>query len=302
MTSVCILNDTTRFHLGSATVMGQIFKTMDRLGWQINASFLGNSFMFEKREPLIDEAIVERSDIIVINGEGSVHHDQPMAVFLMDFIARHRHKKVCLINTLWQHMGPESEAKLRHAAMVVARDPQSFRSIQRFYQGPLHLAPDLSSRDIPPLTPMADQGVLFGGFYWKQHAKVAGVDVETLALKAMASAPGIDLTREGWHLTVNKLRHARLLVTGKFHEVMAAIVARCPFVFCPVSTHKIEMLGEFAGERLVPLDMRLSRQQYPTVFDRAIADKDHYDRIFDAVLGASRAFDLEAALREVEAS
>jgi hypothetical protein len=301
MTRVAILNDTSRFHFGSAAVMGQIFKTMERLDWEITASFFGNSFMYEKREPLIDERLIEQSDVIVINGEGSVHHDQPMAVFLMDFIEKHRHKKVCLINTLWQHMGPESEEKLQHAALVVTRDHESYRALQKFYKGPLHLAPDLSSRDQPPLSPMADQGIVYGGFYWNQHARVAGIDKDRMALKALAEPTTIDITRENWHITVNKLRSSRLLVTGKFHEVMAAIVARCPFLFCPVSTHKIEMLGEFAGERLMPLDMHLTKQQYLAIFERAIADRVHFERIFDAVNGAATGFDIEACLSSVVA-
>lgn len=302
MTRVSIINDTSRFHFGSAAVMDHIFATVTRLGWEINASFFGNSFMYEKREPPIDEALIEQSDIIIINGEGSIHHDWPMAVFLMDFIERHKHKKICLANTMWQAMSPASAAKLQHAQLVIARDPESHREISTFYKGTLHLAPDFSSRVNPPLSPMDDHGIVYGGFYWNQHAKVAGLEGKDLALKALAEKSTIDITRENWHITVSKLRSSRLLVTGKFHEVMAAIVARCPFLFCPVSTHKIEILGEFGGgERLKPLDMRLSRQQYLDAFDRAISDKAHYDRIFDAVLGASRAFDLEAALKELAA-
>lgn len=303
MTRVSIVNDTSRFHFGSAAVMDHIFTSVDRLGWDIAASFFGNSFMYEKREPPIDESIIESSDVIIINGEGSIHHDWPMSVFLMDFIERYKHKKICLANTMWQDMSAASEAKLQNAALVIARDPESHREISRFFKGELHLAPDFSSRVKPPLSPMSDQGIVYGGFYWNQHAKMAGVAVKDLALKSLAENSVVDVTRDNWHVTVNKLRSSRLLVTGKFHEVMAAIVARCPFLFCPVSTHKIEILGEFGGgERLKPLDMNLSRQDYIDLFEVTIAENTgQYDRIFDAVLGATRAFDFEEALRRLAA-
>ena len=69
-----------------------------------------------------------------------------------------------------------------------------------------------------------------------------------------------------------------------------------------MSTHKIEMLGEFAGEKLVPLDMRLTEAQYRAAFEAAIADRAHYERLFDAVNAATARFDLEASLKAVLAS
>jgi hypothetical protein len=299
MTKVCILNDTSRFHFGSATVMQQIFRSMENLDWQILASFFGNSFMFDRAEPLLDESLLERADVLVINGEGSIHHDSTMSLYLLDTIEKYRHKKICLVNTLWQEMSAASEEKLQHADLVIARDHESHRALSGFYRGSLHLAPDFSSRDIPPPVPMQDQGIVFGGFYWNQHAKTAGIAKSSIALRDMAETSVIDITRENWHVTVNKLRNAKLLVTGKFHEVMAANVARCPFLFCPVTTHKIELIGEFSGMRLKPLDLNLDKTRLSEAFEQAIADTDHFNRVFDGINSAAAAFPLERVLKSV---
>jgi hypothetical protein len=298
-TKVVIFNDTSRFHHGSAAVMQTLFRTVERLGWTLSASFFGNSFIFEKAQPVYSEALVEDADIILINGEGTIHDDSPMAVFLFSIIEKYRHKKICLLNTLWQNIGPELTQKLAHVDLVVARDHASFDALSRVYQGPLYLTPDFSSRAVPPLATMVPQGILFGGFYWQQHGRAAGVAPNTIALKGMEGDGEIDITRENWHTVVNRLRHASLLVTGKHHDVMAAIVARCPFLFCPVKTHKIEALGRFAGIALLPVDMTLTESQYRDRFQQAIGMTGHYGQLFDAIDTANSAFDLEATLKAI---
>ncbi|MBL0373105.1 hypothetical protein JJB09_13805 [Rhizobium sp. KVB221] len=279
--------------------MEHIFRTIRSLEWNVLASFFGNTFMFEKSAPELDENILRQADVIVINGEGTIHHDSPMAVFLLDTIERFKDKKICLVNTVWQDISPAYAEKLKHIDLVVARDHRSYRSIASIYSGRLHIVPDFSYLNVPFHAPMADQGVLFGGFYWGQHASSSGLQPAQLALKQMDRTNNIDITKENWHVAVNRLRSARLLVTGKHHDVMAACVARCPFLFCPIPTHKISALGEFAGVELAPIDMSLSEQQYLEMFEETARNRDQFDALFDGMSSAARQFSLEKALLSV---
>ena len=88
-------------------------------------------------------------------------------------------------------------------------------------------------------------------------------------------------------------------MTGKHHDVMAACVARRPFLFCPIPTHKIEALGEYGGVELAPLDMSLTAAQYQAAFERAAADTARFDRLFDGMQAAASAFDFEKTLLSI---
>ena len=299
MTKVCILNDTSRFHHGSGAVMDFIFRSVRTIGWQVTASYFGNSFMFEKGPPELDDAILSASDVILINGEGTIHHDSPMATFLLDTVERYRHKKICLVNTVWQEMSADNARKLRHVDLVVARDHRSYRDIANFYDGQLLLSPDFSFLNRPFHAPMRDQGILFGGFYWGQHAQESGIKGADMALRLLDRQNAVDITKESWHVVVNRLRSARLLVTGKHHDVMAACVARCPFLFCPIPTHKIEALGEYGGVDLRPIDMSLTADGYAALFERTIADRSAFNALFDGMDAAANAFDFEKTLLSI---
>ena len=81
---------------------------------------------------------------------------------------------------------------------------------------------------------------------------------------------------------VNRLRHARALLTGKHHEVMAACVARCPFVTPAIATHKIAGLGDYAGVTLPRVEPGCGRAAVLEALERAAADADGtFARLFD---------------------
>lgn len=299
MTGVSILNDTSRFHSGSAAVMDVIFRTIEQIGWSINASFFGNSFMFEQSAPELDHCVLERSDVLIINGEGSLHDDTPTACFLMETVNRYKDKKLVLLNCLWQNMSENSSAQLQHIDLVVAREPRSFATLNQLLPGKCYLCPDLSIKNVPPLAPMRPQGVLFGGFYWQQHARASAIPLERIALRNILSDNRISLTEEPWHVVVNRLRSADLLITGKHHEVLAACLARCPFLYCPIETFKIDALGEFTGTPLSPLDLSTCEQELVELMQRTIAESDSFLPFFDSVASASASFSLVNVLRSL---
>ena len=59
-----------------------------------------------KEFPKYDSRIFKIADAVIINGEGTMHHDAPLAKWYLDLIlkAHHLKKKIFLINMVWQEM------------------------------------------------------------------------------------------------------------------------------------------------------------------------------------------------------
>jgi hypothetical protein len=270
-----IFNDTSRFHHGCAAVMRTLHREAAAAGLEIVESVYGNTWMLSRSYPVWRDASMAEADIIVVNGEGTMHDDARLAIFYLDEVIRKRgQRKVALVNSLWQRMSPRYAEVLAEADLVAVREPLS--------QAELGLPsaavmPDLSFYEQPLHSSLPAQGFVKGTFY--------GPAFRDLALDAT-----IDVAREDWSVVVNKLRHARAVLTGKHHEVMAACVARCPFVTTAVATHKIAGLGAYVGVDLPTVDPGADGAAVRAALARAETDR-VFARLFD------RLEEVRAALR-----
>lgn len=276
-----VFNDTTRFHHGCAAVMRTLFAELDAAGIEVVESVYGNTWRFSKSFPIWRPESWEAADLVVINGEGTMHDDGKLAVFYLDeVVARRDGRRVALVNSLWQRMAPRFTALARQSDLVVLREPASARA---FDHPAARLMPDLSFYDVPVWSRLPPQGFVRGTFYrglFRQLALDTAVDVE----------------RDDWSVMVNRLRHARALLTGKHHEVMAACVARCPFVTPAIATHKISALGDYAGVALPVVPAEADAAAVHAALEAAATDADGtFARLFDR-LAALRA---EVRLRDL---
>jgi hypothetical protein len=276
-----VFNDTSRFHHGCAAVMRQLHAELAGAGIEVVESVYGNTWKLSKSLPIWREESMAAAELIVINGEGTMHDDGRLAVFyLEEVVARREARKVALVNSLWQRMAPRLAALACQADLVVLREPASQRALGH---PPAALMPDLSYYDRPVWSRLEPTGFVKGSFY--------GPAFRGLELDAT-----IDVERDDWSVMVNRLRHARALLTGKHHEVMAACVARCPFVTPAIATHKIAGLGDYAGVTLPQVAPGCGRRAVLEALDRAAADPDRvFARLFDtleAVRDAVRLRDL----------
>lgn len=247
--------------------MRVLHSEMAAAGIEITESVYGNTWRLSRSLPEWRPEAFEQADLIVVNGEGTMHDDSIMATFLLDEVmARRGDRRLAHVNSLWQNMSPRHAGTLAGADLVCVREPASHAALG------LRTAvvmPDLSCYLRPPRSSLPDQGLLKGTFYGPVFRK--------LELDG-----GIDVEREDWSVMVNKLRHARALLTGKHHEVMAACVARCPFVTVPLATHKIAGLGGYAGAELPQVRPGCGPRAARDALEQAAADRDGaYARLFD---------------------
>lgn len=264
-----IFNDTSRFHHGCSAVMRVLLTHADMSGLDVIETVYGNTWLLSKSYPIFDHASLSQADVIILNGEGTMHDDARLAKYYLDCIFKYKGtRKFALINSLWQRMSPVYADLMKHADIVTVREPKSKKSLG---MDSAFVMPDLSYYEVPPHSRVQYQGFLKGTFY-KGLFKEIKLDGK------------IDITRENWGVVVNKLRYADACLTGKHHEVMACCIARCPFVTPLIETHKISGLGDFIGQKLLEVAPNEDRSTIIKKLSIARADKDGtYRNLFDCL-------------------
>lgn len=242
---------------------------LEKAGIRILESVYGNTLWLNRTLPVYDPANLEAADVIVVNGEGTMHDDSKMSVFLLERILADRgRRKAALVNSLWQNMSPEYTELVSTLDVVVMRDPLSLAACGA---PAAQLMPDLSFYEIPAWSRLEDQGFVKGTFYSR-------------AFWDLSLDSALDVRHEDWGFLVNKLRHARALLTGKHHEVYAACLARCPFITTRLQTHKIAALGAFIGAELPTLDPDADPATVQLALEVAADDQQGvFARLFDTL-------------------
>lgn len=250
--------------------MRVLLEQLSAAGFQVVETVYGNTWLKSKSYPIFKQSSWDDAELVVINGEGTMHDDARLAVYyLEEVIARAEGKRVVLVNSLWQRMS-ESYRRLLDSRvdLVTLREPGSWAElgIER-----AHVMPDLSFYEVPHYAKLGSQGLVKGTFY-------KGL-FQTLELDN-----SIDVGREDWSVLVNKLRHADACITGKHHEVLACCVARCPFLTPKLDTHKVSALGAFVGAELPTIRNRATVWEVKRALRKAAVDQDNlYRDLFDAM-------------------
>ena len=256
-----ILNDTRNGnHLGCIIVMEQLAVLCREAGLHVTAMLrFGQRFEAQVAHEL------GQCDVVIINGEGTMHHDaaDAMAIVRAGAMAASRKVPIALINTVWQD-NQRANPLLAQCSWVSARES--------FSQAAIGQAGSIAEL-VPDLTLTADPVQLFRS---AQGTATRGVvvldDVRlplALALAQYARAHGLPFfpmgsrpslrTRQGWlkmmrlglasgwarqfhRGQISAIASASVVVTGRFHGICPAILAGRPFVAFASNTHKIEGL------------------------------------------------------------
>lgn len=273
---VTLLNDTSSFHHhGSDLVVGQIRTQCDRHGlklWQTVK--LGEDWRADRHRWKL-----ESSDIVIVNGEGTFHHDRGAALKLAQsaVFCHNRNIPCFLINSVYQANDPEMAHVVQHFAHVFVRESLSQAELR---------AVGIESDVVPDVTfshadlPQSERsGVLvtdssspkaaakLNAFYERTDgAEMASLFKPFLvprALRKLAVRMLKKRTPKFWRLEqkqmekahdlpfqgapldrldvlIKRISGANLIVTGRFHMVCLAMLAHTPFIALEGNSHKIE--------------------------------------------------------------
>lgn len=228
-----LVGDHSAYHCGSAAAFGSIRAACLKAG------------------RIVPEG--DDYDILVVNGEGSMHHDSMTCRKKLSEIriAKELGKRVQLINTVWHDNSSDLTAVLGTCERVVTREVLSQRQlhqcgitsdvlIDQSYFYPIDET--VSSTDF-------NNELVLTDFFSRDLGTFAKVTTQWTW-----DVPYIQMHEWNWSSLVQSLRSARVLATGRHHAVYAACRARTPFLALKGNTHKIEGLIQSAGAAIPVFD------------------------------------------------
>jgi len=224
--NVIIVNDTSgENHTGCNAVMSSYDELCSAYHFNIVNKYTRKN---------IKNISFDNVDLVIINGEGSIHHNTHNAKFfprLLDSLTC----PAVLINAVWdsvQCMTPEHYKIMNNQIPFVAvRESLSAASLQTTpYKGEIIVVPDLTFyKNITKYNYKREKE----GYSDAPFAP-SPIEKKEVFLPLMPARPWDDYCRE-----LQKLKH---FLTGRFHGACAAIATNTPFSYVTSNTHKIQGL------------------------------------------------------------
>lgn len=221
----------------------------------------------------------ERARLVIVNGEGTLHHDRPAGALLLEAgaAARARGVPAALINASWQANSPGLAARLADFALIAVREGRSAAEV-RAAGFDCRRVPDLSLyetvrpagvrqgigftdsvvRELVPALESARRRVggvpvpiQYGGgrLAWVRQA-LGRQDLghpARLAVLAGARLASYGARSADDTAYMERIAGLEMLVTGRFHAATFALAAGTPLLALDSNTHKIAALIEDAG-------------------------------------------------------
>lgn len=219
-------------------------------------------------------AAIASADAVVVNGEGTIHHDRPAArrLSLLARAAAEAGRPAYLINATLQDNGPALLEELRLFRHIWVREGAS-AAWARDRGLAVTVCPDLSlcqtglegDRRSPGTAAVIDSvepeatlalarhAATLGTRVWSMKRDAEGRPMAAVPAAVLRDATGRDLPFVGFGPPRDFVGYARLLgtrermVTGRFHAACMALVMRLPFHALPSNTWKTEAMLADAG-------------------------------------------------------
>lgn len=318
-----LLNDTGRlsrgFHCGttfacSALRQGLMRRGVPEIAWANDEKSFTDIMATKGRDV----------SLVVLNGEGTLHHGAPRARELLNccFKAKSLGVRVALVNTVWEANPQDFYDVLSAFDTIHVRERRSLAALNG--AGAAKITPDMSmvafdafyggGRFDPPMYELAvmdsvnvDNAHRLQDLASSKRVPFYAMPYQALLnLRQRALEEGLVLQSYPSLLQAFHVRAAQHWVTGRFHGMLAALCAGRPVAVVGSNTHKIEGSLEDAGlleHALLPKDwhVRDAKQQaemldrHFSCWDKECVEKTHH-YINDATHRIEGMFDELAAL------
>ncbi len=257
------LNDTrSAQHVGCELVMANSLRECQRVGMEVTALWT----TVDCKEPLLDRLPEVDFDLLLINGEGSMHHDRPLPRHLCEAAewAAARGKRTVLFNSLWE--GNEAlNRSLGAFDRIYCRDSASAETVR---------AAGAEARCVPDMVFATDPFTLAERIETETNdlTVIDSIDRKTsVRLSRFAAYHGYPFlhmdrigyerlrknffARTGWFERkgdlvlgfVSVMRASRCVLSGRFHGTCLAMVLGIPAVSVRSNTRKLETLHRDIG-------------------------------------------------------
>lgn len=245
MKKAFLFNDCSHCHCGSKQVTENLKELLTLCRYNVISTQRTPRFE-DEIQPETKEAILN-CDLMVINGEGTMHDNQVAMRRIMRTAswAKEQGKKVILVNSLWNRnetseFGPDIFDK------IYVRDLKSAEEIRRDYRVKVEVLPDiaLATRFKFGEKLKRDVDILFESGFYNRELKAKLVE-ENPWLKETKHC---DIMAWGaFPAFCRQIAKAKLVITQRFHTTIACILTRTPFVSFEGNTPKIKGLMDMAA-------------------------------------------------------
>lgn len=258
--NILILNDTSKYHNGSLQVINVLKKY-----------FEGHNVILTKKAK---ELYLKDIDFLVINGEGTMHDDAKKVKSMLNlatYAKRNLQIKTALVNSVWYNNSQHLTEQLKYFDYIGVREILSKKAIQDVIKKEVNVHLDLSFFVDVPWIKYDSKSIVTGNYYLdgKSRKLITGVGEDGY----------VDIFSEDWNTIVNKLRHSKVLVTGRHHEMYAACKARCPFIIIDGNTHKNSGLFETFNVKLKTIDRTSSLDDIKKAINNM--NLEEYNKLFE---------------------
>lgn len=275
-----LFNDTSfENHHGCRLVTRNLIAALARHDVVVTKRF-ANRDKFWRREDTRE--YIKKSDLIIINGEGTFHDSSPYAEALLR-LAENDYCPVFLVNTTYYKNDKSWKFKLAKLQGIYARDSQSAAELGELVGGGVDWIPDLSMSGscIPSSkkSKIAHGKVVFGDSVFKditEELRARSKDCGGVHIPIMTSPVRVKPNRSGFRRFINivtsdisrrvsgmverdciyfkdeeqyldSLSGSALHITGRFHGVCISLLARTNFIAIESNTPKISRALDDVG-------------------------------------------------------
>lgn len=277
MKSVVLVNDTTtQMHHGCELVMRQIRLLLAKRGIKVLAtSDEGTDWRSDKAFL----AAAARCDAIIVNGEGTIHHNRPAGRKLLEVteLAEQYRIPAFLINTTYQDNPPEFKQYLDKFSAIFVREGESAKELAELAV-PSTVVPDITlSYDYQPyserrqigvsdssITPISkklfalcrENDALFlpvlrsskydGVFSLTERLRDVKFELTKLKLKLTGSEDYLQLrnlyVKKSIKQFFDAVASCHVVVSGRFHVICFCLLTETPFLGIDGNSHKIQSM------------------------------------------------------------
>lgn len=265
--NIYLLNDTSKQHAGCKSVMRVL------RGMLSDHTIIGTQYCNETDISPIGWA---KSDCVICNGEGTLHHNRPIGNQLLDRLAEAQNlgKKTLLLNAVFQNTPPYYSDVIKKLDLFTVREVLSYENAVSCGGNPsIYL--DLCSEEIynTPKEPPYKSKVVVGcsGATVQFHKEFS-------ALSKSMDYPTVLIEGESMVYPVSQLHGCKAYITGQHHGMYAALIAKVPFILVSSNSHKIEGLLKWANSK-IPVCSKFS--EVTDMSNNILDYKEEYARIFE---------------------
>ncbi len=232
MRKALLINDTSNEqHIGCNAVINNIKLECLKNGIEVVSTRDREDIYSLKHDKIYEKDI----DLVIINGEGTFHHNQQLARKLVEILPFFKDSKKVLINSTWFKMDTSLKfGLLEQMEIVSVRESISHSEIIQLYPEAI-IVPDVIF-----LTEFKSNRFGYGDSVRMDISKSFSQEGNYFPLCSQINTPDV-------HAYLNWLSTQELYITGRFHGVCLACIAGIPFLAIKSNCPKIESMLDDIG-------------------------------------------------------